>query len=376
MTLNNHEIAMVGLIYEALEDPACWTRFLEHFVVAIRAKQATFWLTHSQHWDISFSASTGIPKEVLSTYQEKWKDQDPYVSHVNLSEQPVGVIVPSHELCPDDILEQTAVYRHFFHALDWHYGGGVLIDFQPTMAALMSTLRSKSVGPLNQEEIGLWQRLVPHLQRAVRLHGERAVVRAERDALLRYFDDTDAGLLLANRVGTVLLSNGPGRSTLSQGNGLYLSPDGRLKALHPDDDILLSQAIARFATPHNHRVDTCKIAVRRGKGNAPLLVVLSPAGREVTVNISAREPAVLIYVFDPQIPMEFDPAALQSLFALTPAEAGFACRLGEGATVEEAAKALFVSVNTARTHLKRILQKTNTRRQSELVALVLRVARK
>jgi len=54
-------------------------------------------------------------------------------------------------------------------------------------------------------------------------------------------------------------------------------------------------------------------------------------------------------------------------FKLTPAEAALAKALKSGMSLSEAAEARGVSRNTARTHLARLLAKTGSRRQSELV---------
>jgi DNA-binding CsgD family transcriptional regulator len=62
---------------------------------------------------------------------------------------------------------------------------------------------------------------------------------------------------------------------------------------------------------------------------------------------------------------------LIQLFGLTRVEARLAARLANGQSVEEIANEFSVSLNTARTHLKSIFNKTGVRRQSELVALLL-----
>lgn len=69
------------------------------------------------------------------------------------------------------------------------------------------------------------------------------------------------------------------------------------------------------------------------------------------------------------VPMPSE-TALRSLFALTPAEARVACLLAGGATVDEIAGALDVRVTTVRSHVQKLLDKTGTRRQSELVRLL------
>lgn len=62
---------------------------------------------------------------------------------------------------------------------------------------------------------------------------------------------------------------------------------------------------------------------------------------------------------------------LQQRFGLTRAEARVVRRLAEGQSIKRIAAELRVSPETARTHAKRAMQKTDTHRQAELVALVL-----
>ena len=66
-------------------------------------------------------------------------------------------------------------------------------------------------------------------------------------------------------------------------------------------------------------------------------------------------------------------AELCSAFGLTAAEAKLAAKLASGSGIEGAAASLGVSRETARTQLKAVFGKTNTRRQAELVALVSRL---
>jgi DNA-binding CsgD family transcriptional regulator len=61
-------------------------------------------------------------------------------------------------------------------------------------------------------------------------------------------------------------------------------------------------------------------------------------------------------------------------FRLTRAEARLASRLTGGASLESIADTLGISYETARNLLKRIMSKTDTHRQGELVALLVRFA--
>jgi DNA-binding CsgD family transcriptional regulator len=67
------------------------------------------------------------------------------------------------------------------------------------------------------------------------------------------------------------------------------------------------------------------------------------------------------------------PDLLANAFRLTPAEAKLTCVIGNGGSLEHAAGELRLSRETVRNQLKAVFAKTDTHRQSELVALLARL---
>jgi DNA-binding CsgD family transcriptional regulator len=65
---------------------------------------------------------------------------------------------------------------------------------------------------------------------------------------------------------------------------------------------------------------------------------------------------------------------LLKAFNLTPAEARLAGRILRGEAIDAASKTLGITPGTGRNRLKAIFQKTGTGRQSELIALLARLA--
>ncbi|MEP4032156.1 response regulator [Roseibium polysiphoniae] len=93
----------------------------------------------------------------------------------------------------------------------------------------------------------------------------------------------------------------------------------------------------------------------------PLTAVIMPVG---------QQRAVVMFT----VPGRFSPPSLDSLvelFGLTRVEATLAQTIASGGTVEDAAINCKVTLETARTYLKRIFQKMGVRRQVDLVQLVL-----
>jgi len=67
-------------------------------------------------------------------------------------------------------------------------------------------------------------------------------------------------------------------------------------------------------------------------------------------------------------------ARLRELFGLTAAETKVALGLLTGSGPREIAEEIGVSFNTVRTHLARVLAKTGTRRQGELIRVLMRAS--
>ena len=82
---------------------------------------------------------------------------------------------------------------------------------------------------------------------------------------------------------------------------------------------------------------------------------------------------VILLLTDLRSPLRPSSAHLCAAFGLTPAEAKLAAILSSGVGVDAAAASAGVSRETARTHLKAVFAKTNTRRQAELAGLLARL---
>src|SRR4051794_2496729 len=133
---------LMELAYQAVEDPNFWNTFLGAFCDKMKADFGLLSLFYPQHdqWDVTYLI--GGTQEELREYQQKW--QDPWASGDAVHKVPVGEIQLSHELCPDEVLEQLDVYKEFLAARNAHYGGAVVLDHSHHQRSLLSFCRAKS----------------------------------------------------------------------------------------------------------------------------------------------------------------------------------------------------------------------------------------
>jgi DNA-binding CsgD family transcriptional regulator len=182
-------------------------------------------------------------------------------------------------------------------------------------------------------------------------------------ALVDALDRTQFGVIIAAPFSRPAFANLYAQRLLDSGDGL-LATDGGLEAIRAADTRLLRDLIARGASRQVTTAVTLQLP--RNFSVRPLIVYLPGHGGAAKASDCAT-----LFVCDPHHEPLADPSILSRLFGFTRAEATLALHLMRGATVEEAATALFVSHHTVRTHLKRMLLKTDTCRQAELLRLLL-----
>ncbi len=147
--------------------------------------------------------------------------------------------------------------------------------------------------------------------------------------------------------------------------------DRRLFVRDLESRALLKGAIDQFiASPRLNPLAAEPVIVQR-QDKLPVIVRIWPF--DGAARVPAQEVGALL-TLNALGPKPGPPAAiLARTFRLTPSEAKLACVIARGASPEIAARELKISRETARNQLKAVFAKTDTHRQSELVALLLQV---
>lgn len=137
----------------------------------------------------------------------------------------------------------------------------------------------------------------------------------------------------------------------------------RLHAARPLDTASLRHAVADVAQRSSTHPGTLVTRVWRPRGSGCLAAVLAArVGAE-----HLRTQLVTLLVFDGSILPALDPRVLRTLYGLTPAEARIAAMLAAGQTAADLSRQMRISLNTTRTHIRRVLSKVGCSRQPDLV---------
>jgi pSer/pThr/pTyr-binding forkhead associated (FHA) protein/DNA-binding CsgD family transcriptional regulator len=158
----------------------------------------------------------------------------------------------------------------------------------------------------------------------------------------------------------VLWANRSARQILNRAEGLSVGPRG----LHVADGVAAQRLRHALASETDRGGGALHVPRPSGR---PLALVTSP----LAAGSTPAGPIHAVFITDPDAEIEAPAAFLARLYGLTPAESDVAEELLAGRAPDEVAAQLGISIHTARTHVKRILSKTETRRQSELIRLLL-----
>jgi DNA-binding CsgD family transcriptional regulator len=183
-------------------------------------------------------------------------------------------------------------------------------------------------------------------------------------------DRMKQGALIVDADGSVLFANRRADECLAIGDGLGVS-DGRLRAEAPGQADGLRRLITAAAREGASRAVGMMAMRRRCK--RPLVVLVATCHARTSLAAAAGpKRAVLVFITDPERGAAGQSDVLRELYRLTRMEAEVSLALLRGEELQAIADSLAMPVGTVRAHLQTIFDKTETRRQAELIDLLVR----
>jgi DNA-binding CsgD family transcriptional regulator len=208
-----------------------------------------------------------------------------------------------------------------------------------------------------------------HLQRAAQLQQRFAGLDGRLEGSAEILNRLLQGVLLVDADARVIFANRAAEALLRTRRGLLLGRDG-LRAEIPAETRRLRRLIADCVEPRRELGGAGgRLRLSRDR-RLPLTVLVAPH-RARFGWIDVVRPRAMLFITDPEATAGVRLQWLRDDFGLTPAEAAVAVEILEADGLLAAASRLGVSLATARTHLAHVFDKTGTRRQAELVRLLL-----
>jgi DNA-binding CsgD family transcriptional regulator/PAS domain-containing protein len=362
---------LVELIYDASESPLGFQEALQAIGHQVGAHGGHA-LILEDGVGLAEQHSYGQDERTFVAY-EAWRAEDPRFA---AGTERFGEVLSDVAVIDPASFERSSIYNEFLAEFDVRYTLFANVGAGPARTLGLALLRSKRAGAFEVEEAQRLARLLPHLSRAARL---RRIVRSLHDAcdeLSQALDLVPTALAVITRSGKVLRANRAAEALLGRQDGVR-TERGVLTASRPTESRALGVALGRAAAladagawrPARAELSPSVTLARRH--GPPLSLVLFPLRPGSALRLDNPGAARVLAVFhDPAVVVRLDPSLIETLYGLTPTEAALASALAAGKTLAQFAEARGCSEETARTHMKRVLDKTGTGRQAELIRVL------
>jgi DNA-binding CsgD family transcriptional regulator/PAS domain-containing protein len=363
---------VVDLIYAAaLGEGASWQDLGDRLMTLMAAQRATLWLTDGQRAPGNLLMRTD---SYDAQYASRYVALDPYrtaAREVNLEEtaRRRGDVRLGHEIVPDALYVNSEFYTDFGSKSSRRYMIGGLIGTSKVIP--LGLHRDAASKPFDNDNKRTLSLILPHLQRALQMRDRLAPVSdlgaAALDtlAIAVIVVDRDMRMLYCNAEAEALLGNArSGLSLARHGPGPAASAS-RLFARHPEDDSRLCRLVVAASRGGAGGGMPIRARTNALPGDAATLSILvCPALRHLSSSarpnmgtsvVHGAAAVIARHLLRPSLP----PARLLvDLFGLTRAEAQVAVALAGGVTAEDVARTRGVSLETVRSQIRTILQKT------------------
>lgn len=359
--------SLVGKAYESALAALPFQDFLGDMTAALGADAALISLYAPELGQGDIPIARDLPEQAQRRYREHFWAIDPW--RINYQRRGLKGAATGEELMPFRAFERTEIYSDQLRRDGFFDTCCGEIFRSGNAGAAISVLRARGRPFFGRREAARLDRILPHLERAFALRRRFAALVAENTALAGIIDRLHGGAVLCDAAGRIVHASARARAILDAGTVLFVSRN-RLQARDPAADTALAALLSDGADARRAPAANAAIIARARDGRAAfrLTVIRALPG-------TILDPAGTGLAFYVLIDAAAEPAGdridrIAARHALTAAETRLARALAAGDTLAGAAERLGVTINTVRSQLRQIFQKTGVARQAELMRLL------
>jgi DNA-binding CsgD family transcriptional regulator/PAS domain-containing protein len=348
-----------------------WHLFLALVAQTFRSHVVTVQIHDRAHRHGRLAMAVGLSPRLMALYsslpcEHPWFERG--IGRLLLSG-----IVDDRVLMSESELRDTPFYAGFMHEARIGHGMALCMHANGREdLALLTINRDWQGGTYSEQESELARSLLPHLCNAYALQQQLGWLHDESRSFHAALDQLTDGVLLLNARGQLRFCNVVAQRM--EADHLFgRRPDGRLHLHNPADEQALQRALPQLCASQASRP-----LIQPLHGPDGLLtgtIKFCPASMVAGTQWSEFDIRVIAFVKSVApgnaAGLRTD---LQNQWGFTAAEAQLAQSLMQGQSLAEAADQGGVTINTVRTQLRSLFDKTQTRRQAELIRLLLRLS--
>lgn len=371
-------IEVIGSIYEAALDISQWQAALGRIARALDAHRAQLFAPEMKVGRELWVAHN-IDAAMMPGYAEYYRHKDLWVLRsFDRLRDPGATSFDTMEVTEAEYL-RSEFWNDFTRPIDVFRASCVTIDTSgaaPRDRTYLAVYRPRRSEPFDKDTLAFLHTIQPHVQRSLKLSRLLSSTTSERAMFHAMLGAVATPMLACTTDAEVRYANPAGEALLRENDGL--STEGRrLLAATPAHTDQLARAIGQAAGaigPNAAQAGRTLQVPQRSTGR-PMTVTVMPLPRNDDQMLDMERATALVIIHRPGRTLESELAQLREAYALTAAEVKLLASMLAGGALPQVATRLGIGHSTARTHLKHIFAKTQTRRQAELVELVHRLVR-
>lgn len=356
---------LIDLIYDAALDEALWPAVLERVGDRVGAHAGN--LTQLNFIDgHGFGLAARAPEDIMARYFADWAPRNPIALAENPADYTTGWaprITRDSESVDRRLLERSAFWNEFLVPIGAHHLTILRLSLRGSDVTTITLGRPDHHGVFEDDDIARLRPIHRHLVRAERLWRSLGLRQAALDQFDTLLATSSHALFFLDDQLAVLRRTAAADALLTRGGALRVV-SGRLHAHGMAIDAAVQHALAsalRGGAPS-------PVAIVGRRPEDGVMLSVARLGERAMAGVSGAR--CLLVSARPLVAP--DPAAaVRERWGLTTAEAELALALRAGETLRTVAARREVSINTIRNQLGAIFDKTGSRRQQDLVRLLL-----
>lgn len=368
-------------LYDVVLEPDAWEKALPAVVSSVGGDSTLFLDQDLSTGRVKSATGCGLASELHAAFAPACEAGmlAPWMDTLGS-----GIARRSSAVMPDRVFARSDFYNKTVRPTGTFHSATAALDYTANHRGFIAVGRRLGSDDYEPQSIEILQVLVPHLATALRVRHRFDEAELHTRNAYAMLDRLDVGIVLTDASARPRFANARAEAIAAEADGFRLSSRGIAAAL-PAETRALRRTISAAATVTTRltQSDTTDTIVRsatsaiqttlplsRPSLRPPLtafVMPLSDARLEET-----RGDQIAVFLIEPDRPPEINTRALAETYRLAPREVQVATLLAQGRSPAQIACKLGIGLGTVREHLKRVLAKTETHRQANLVRLLLR----
>jgi DNA-binding CsgD family transcriptional regulator len=370
---------VVRELYEAAAGLIPWPKALDGLFVELKVRQMQLLTVDKTSGTLVRSDQPAHMDatvfDAILEYVREYHRLDPHLAYTG--SMPVGAVVNTADVFPIEEYKTHPFYRDYWTAFGVRELLAAKVAEDERYVVMLGMSRTHELPNYGPADMKLLERYVGHLSAAFRIVKHLGVVQATAQAGLALIEASARPMVLLGLNRQIIVANSLARQLLASG-GLLFAREEILCCRGSQASAELQRAFEalQFAELTAKTEGTPRrIALRlegSKRGDQHLLCSIWAMQPANSMNAFGPMPVALLTIAPPLSKNFVDPTFIAAMFDLTPAESKITIALLHGGDLRGIAAAQRVSLETVRSHLKSVFAKTNTSRQADLIALLMR----